>query len=99
MIRAFFRRTPMRNRTLLSTAIFLVASSAFAQNQIDFTKVDIKTTRVNEKFYTFEGQGGMIGALVGPDGTFMVDTQYAPLTDKIVAAIKKVSPGPIKFIV
>jgi glyoxylase-like metal-dependent hydrolase (beta-lactamase superfamily II) len=41
----------------------------------------------------------MIGELVGPDGTFMVDTQYAPLTDKIVAAIKKVSPGPIKFIV
>jgi glyoxylase-like metal-dependent hydrolase (beta-lactamase superfamily II) len=41
----------------------------------------------------------MIGALVGPDGVFLVDTQFAPLTDKIVAAVKKVSPSPIKFVV
>ncbi|HME99995.1 MAG TPA: MBL fold metallo-hydrolase, partial [Terriglobia bacterium] len=40
-----------------------------------------------------------IGALVGPDGVFLVDTQFAPLTEKIVAAVKKISPGPIKFIV
>jgi cyclase len=89
----------MRMKVLLTIAIFLTATSAIAQGQIDFSKVEIKTTRYNDKFYTFEGSGGMIGALIGPDGTFMVDTQYAPLTDKIVAAIKKVSPGPIKFIV
>jgi cyclase len=89
----------MRMKALLTIAVFLMATSAVAQNQIDYSKVEIKTTRYNDKFYTFEGSGGMIGALVGPDGTFMVDTQYAPLTDKIVAAIKKVSPGPIKFIV
>jgi glyoxylase-like metal-dependent hydrolase (beta-lactamase superfamily II) len=86
-------------KPLLTVAIFLMATSAIAQNQIDFTKVEIKTTRYNDKFYTFEGSGGMIGALIGPDGTFMVDTQYAPLTDKLVAAIRKVSPGPIRFIV
>src|ERR1700674_3873327 len=88
---------PMRMKALLTIAVFLMAASAIAQGQIDFSKVEIKTTRYNDKFYTFEGSGGMIGALIGPDGTFMVDTQYAPLTDKIVAAIKKVSPGPIRF--
>ena len=44
-------------------------------------------------FYTLEGQGGMIGALIGPDGIFLVDSQFAPLTEKIVAAIKQISTG------
>src|SRR4029450_964071 len=65
----------------------------------DFSKVEIKTTKITDKFYTFEGQGGMIGALVGPDGVFLVDTQFAAWAEKIVAAVKKISPSPIKFIV
>src|SRR5206468_4197991 len=44
-------------------------------------------------------QGGTIGALVGPDGVFLVDAQFAPLTDKIVAAIKQISDGRIRFLV
>src|SRR5207247_8799359 len=50
-------------------------------------------------FYTLEGQGGTIGALVGPDGVFLVDSQFAPLTDKIVAAVKQISDGRIRFLV
>ncbi len=65
----------------------------------DFSKVEIKTTKVGNNLYTLEGQGGMIGVLVGPDGIFMVDTQFAPLTPKIVAAVKQLSPLPIKFVV
>ena len=65
----------------------------------DFSKVEIKTTKITDKFYTLEGQGGMIGALVGPDGVFLVDTQFAPLSEKIVAAVKKISTSPIKFVV
>jgi glyoxylase-like metal-dependent hydrolase (beta-lactamase superfamily II) len=61
--------------------------------------VQIKPTRITDKFYTLEGQGGMIGVLFGPDGVFMVDTQFAPLSDKIAAAIKQITPQPIKFIV
>ncbi len=41
----------------------------------------------------------MIGVLVGPDGVFMVDTQFAPLSEKIVAAIKAITPQPIKYVV
>ncbi len=71
--------------------LFVTVTTAFpaaAQNQQDFSRVEIKTTRIANNFYTLEGQGGMIGALVGPDGVFLVDSQFAPLTDKIVAAAK-----------
>ena len=67
--------------------------------QQDFSKVEIKTTKLSGNFYTLEGSGGMIGVLAGPDGVFMVDSQYAPLTDKIVAAIKQISDGRIRFMV
>src|SRR4051812_3639078 len=65
----------------------------------DFSKVEIKTTKLAPNFYTLEGQGGTIGVLVGPDGVFMVDSQFAPLSDKIAAAIRQVSDRPIKFMV
>ena len=89
----------MKFKTLLVAAALVTATSAIAQNQTDYSKVEIKTTRITDKFYTLEGSGGMIGAMVGPDGVFLVDTQFAPLTDKIVAAVKKISPSPIKFVV
>jgi cyclase len=89
----------MRMRAFLAAAILMTATSAIAQNAQDFSKVEIKTTKLSDKFYTLEGQGGTIGILTGPDGIFMVDTQFAPLSDKIAAAVKKVSNAPIKFIV
>jgi len=90
----------MRIKMALALAIIAaLALSAGAQNQQDFSKVEIKTTKIKDNFYTLEGQGGTIGILTGPDGVFMVDTQFAPLSDKIAAAVKKVSDKPIKFIV
>jgi glyoxylase-like metal-dependent hydrolase (beta-lactamase superfamily II) len=80
-------------------ALVLCAVLARAQGAPDFSKVEIKANRVTDKFYTLDGQGGTIGVLFGPDGVFMVDTQFAPLSDKIAAAIKRLTPQPIKFIV
>src|SRR5438093_2203540 len=80
-------------------ATVLCAVLAHAQGAPDFSKVEIKANRVTDKFYTLDGQGGTIGVLFGPDGVFMVDTQFAPLSDKIVAAIKRLTPQPIKFVV
>ena len=89
-----------RFRPLAATALVIgLASAAGAQQQQDFSAVQIKATKLADNFYTLEGQGGMIGALVGPDGVFMVDSQFAPLTEKIVAAIKQISDRPIKFLV
>ena len=65
----------------------------------DFSKVEIKTNKIAGNFYTLEGQGGTIGVLSGPDGVLMVDAQFAPLGDKIVAAIKQISDGRIRFLV
>jgi glyoxylase-like metal-dependent hydrolase (beta-lactamase superfamily II) len=80
-------------------ALLACAAIASAQAAPDFSKVVIKANKVNDKFYTLDGQGGTIGVLLGPDGVFMVDTQFAPLSDKIAAAVKQLSPQPIKFIV
>jgi cyclase len=85
----------------MMTAVVLAAcvcAPAFAQQQ-DFTKVEIKTTKISGNFYMLEGSGGAIGVLPGPDGVFMVDTEFAPLGDKIVAAIRAISDGRIRYLV
>ena len=76
----------------------LTAAALFAQGT-DYSKVEIKTNKLADNFYTLDGSGGTIGVLTGPDGVFMVDTQFAPLSDKIAAAIKAITPLPVKFIV
>jgi glyoxylase-like metal-dependent hydrolase (beta-lactamase superfamily II) len=81
-------------------ALTLLAPFALrAQAPPDFSKVEIKTTKLADNFYTLEGQGGTIGVLAGPDGVFMVDSQFAPLSEKIAAAIKQISDRPIRFLV
>ena len=87
----------MKHASILLLAAAL-STAAFGQGQ-DFSKVEIKTTKVADNFYTLEGQGGMIGILVNPTSIFMVDTQFAPLSEKINAAIKKISTAPIRAIV
>src|SRR5262245_16815124 len=89
-------------RWLSSGSAFIVASATTAilgaQAQ-DLSQVQIKTTKIAGNVYTLEGQGGTIGVLAGPDGVFMVDSQFAGLTDKLVAAIKQISDGRIRFLV
>jgi cyclase len=85
----------MLKRILYLTLVF----SAVVSAQQDFSKVEIKTTKLGANLYQLEGQGGHIGVLAGPDGVFMVDSQFAPLTEKIVAAIKAINPGPIRYLV
>lgn len=91
----------MKALRLVCTVAAMAASTTLAPGQAgpDFSKVEIKTNKITEKFYTLDGMGGTIGVLLGPDGVFMVDTQFAPLSDKIAAAIKQFTPQPVKFIV
>jgi glyoxylase-like metal-dependent hydrolase (beta-lactamase superfamily II) len=83
---------------LASTAA-LVAATANAQQGVDFSKVEIKTTDLGKNTYMLEGQGGDITVVVGTDGIILVDSQFAPLHDKIKAAIAKISPLPVKYLV
>jgi glyoxylase-like metal-dependent hydrolase (beta-lactamase superfamily II) len=75
------------------------AVSAYAQGAPDFSKVEIKATKIAPNFWVLEGQGGAIGVFPGPDGIFLVDSEFAPLHDKIVAAIRQISNAPIRFLV
>src|SRR5205085_5935160 len=81
----------------LAASTVLFVSSANAQQQVDWDKIQIKTTDLGHNTYRLEGQGGNITVAVGTDGIIMVDTQFAPLSDKIKAAIKAISPLPIKY--
>jgi glyoxylase-like metal-dependent hydrolase (beta-lactamase superfamily II) len=65
----------------------------------DFSKVEIKVTPVAGTVYMLEGAGGNIGASVGEDGIVIVDDQYAPLVDKIRAALKGITDKPVRFII
>ena len=85
-------------RFIIAVAV-TIATVAGVRAQQDFSKVEIKTTKISGNFYTLEGQGGTIGVLTGPDGVLMVDAQFAPLSDKIIAAIKQISDGRIRFLV
>jgi cyclase len=89
--------TAIRSVFAILAVFALMAVCANAQQ--DFSKVQIKTNKISDNFYTLDGQGGTIGLLVGPDGVFMVDAQFAPLHDKIMAAIKAITTQPVKFVV
>lgn len=85
------------NRLVVTLAAAL-SFSAVAQ-QRNFDAVPIKTTKVAEHVYMLEGEGGNIGVSAGEDGLFLIDDQYAPLTPKIIAAVKGISDKPIRFLI
>ncbi len=74
------------------------AATAGAQQQ-DFSKIEITTQSVADGIYMMQGSGGNIGVLVGEDGVVLIDDQYGPLTDKITAAVAKISDQPIRMII
>ena len=78
--------------------VTLMAVAVAAQAQQDFSTIEIKTTHVAGNIYMLEGAGGNIGVSAGPDGILIVDDQFAPLADKIEAALKQLSPGKLKFV-
>ena len=88
----------MKRITIAALAGTALLWTAAAQaQQPDFSKVEIKTTELGHNTYMLEGLGGNITVAVGSDGIIMVDTQFAPLHDKIKAAIAKISPLPVKY--
>src|SRR5207249_10333276 len=102
------------NRALRLFLALLVAASVStlvrAQGGIQYDKIEIKTDRVAPNLYMLsgsegvdpghpDGAGGRIGVLAGPDGIFMVDSQYLQIGDKILAAVRRIDPGPIRFLV
>ena len=90
----------MKYRNTVSAALFgmltFCAQISFAQQ--DFSKVEIKSSELGHGIYMLTGAGGNIGLSVGSDGVFMIDDQFAPLSEKILAAIADISDKPVKYL-
>src|SRR5947208_4733786 len=98
---------PAWQLTLAASAAAALSVSVWAQGT-DFSKIEFTTKQIAPNLYMISGSpnvdvnhpdaaGGLVGALAGPDGIFMVDAQYAQVSDKLLAAVKKISPEPIRF--
>src|SRR5580658_5135391 len=94
---------------LIFVLVSVPAARIFAQG-IEYAKIEILTEKIAPNLYILSGSagadpghqdaaGGRIGVLAGPDGILLVDAQYAQITGKVVAAIRKISPEPIRFLV
>ena len=84
-------------KTLFAIVAAALSFGAFAQ-QRNFDAVQIKTTQVAPGIYMLEGEGGNIGVSAGEDGVFLIDDEFAPLSQKIMAAVKAISDKPIRFL-
>ncbi len=83
--------------TLMAIVLLGGAQQAIAQQDWDAVEMIVHPVSGNVSY--IEGSGGNIGLFAGDDGVFLIDDQYAPLTDKIVAAVRTVSAEPIRFLV
>jgi cyclase len=92
-------KLPIRKLFVLAL-LFLPVGATAAQDQ-DFSKVQMKVTKVSGNIYMLEGAGGNIAASVGEDGIVIVDDEFAPLADKIQAALKNlgITDKPVRFVI
>lgn len=95
--------------SLVALVAVALAARVWAQG-IQYDKIEIKTEKVAPNLYMLsgsenvdpghpDGAGGRIGVLAGPDGIFMVDAQYLQIGDRVLAAVRRIDPGPIRFLV
>ena len=96
----------MKKLFALFTFATLLANAALAHEhghrpsaaQGDLSQVQIKTHKLAGNVYMLEGAGGNIGVTAGPDGLLIVDDQFAPMTEKIRAALRQINPGRLKYV-
>ena len=95
--------------SLVGLSVLVLSASVWAQG-IEYSKIEIRTEKIAPNLYMLsgsenvdpghpDGAGGRIGVLAGPDGIFMVDSQYVQIGDKVLAAVRRIDPGPIRFLV
>jgi glyoxylase-like metal-dependent hydrolase (beta-lactamase superfamily II) len=101
----------MKSAGLLVVAVAVAALSMSARSQgLDYGRIEITTDQIAPNLYMLSGSagldpahedaaGGRIGVLAGPDGILMVDAQYAELADKVLAAVRRISAAPVRFLV
>lgn len=80
---------------LAATTLISLAANA----QQDFSNVQIETVPVTDGLYMLVGQGGNIGLSIGDDGTYIIDNQFAPLSEKIQAAVRAAGGGDVDYVI
>src|SRR4030095_11006241 len=99
-----------RTHFLVAAAALSALSVNLLAQGIQYDKIEIRTEKIAPNLYMLsgsenvdpghpDGAGGRIGGLAGPDGIFMVDAQYQQIGDKVLAAVRRIDPGPIRFLV
>lgn len=98
MINSISREILHRLRLIASSTLLiaLLLQQAVAQG---FDDVEIRSTPVADGIWMLTGRGGNMGLAAGPDGAFLVDDQYAPLSDRILAAIADITDSPLRFVI
>ena len=84
-------------KKIISLVTFVFSTSCMAQQ--DLSQVEIIPHQLSDNIYYLEGSGGNIGVSIGDDGVFMVDDQFAPLSEKILDAIEGLSDQPLRFVI
>lgn len=79
--------------------LFALAVTSLTYAQRDFSKIEIKTEQVTDNIYVLFGSGGNIGVYKGKEQTLMIDDQFAPLSEKILAAVQAISDKPIQYLI
>jgi glyoxylase-like metal-dependent hydrolase (beta-lactamase superfamily II) len=90
--------TPTRLNFAASFCLLFTFLPASHAQEGDFSNVEITAIHVAKNIHVLHGAGGNIGVSAGPDGILIVDDQFAPLADKITAALQKLDPGKVKFV-
>ena len=89
----------MRKFVAAAVVSYLFVALAAAQQNQNLNSVEIHILPVQGNVYMLAGAGGNVTVQVGNDGVLIVDTQYAPLSEKILAAIRTLSKGPIRYVI
>jgi cyclase len=91
----------MMHRGYLVAVLALLLSTDAAPShaqQTDWAAVQVKTEKVADGVWLLTGRGGDVGVCAGPDGVFMIDGSYSPLTDKLLAAVRTLSDQPVRWV-
>lgn len=83
----------------LPLLILLMMFTGLGYAQADFSGVEIRSVQVADNMHVLFGAGGNIGLLDGDDGPLMVDAQFAPLTERIVAALAEIAAEPVRYLI
>jgi glyoxylase-like metal-dependent hydrolase (beta-lactamase superfamily II) len=88
----------MERSVRVGLVLAIVPMGLLESQEPDWDAVEIRTVQVSSGLYMLMGRGGNIGLSVGSDGAFLIDDQFAPLTDKIQAAVSAVTSEPVRFV-